>query len=385
MAVADVVNKGIRSYNTGVDWFQIRGPPMRGQGEQIRHFILKNVEDHPQDIAAVAAHHFQVSRSAITRHIDILTDDGKLAATGKTRSRRYSLMTHKTSLCLGISEHRDEDKVWHNLVAPQLEEYRGNILRICYYGFTEMLNNVIDHSEGSGAVVTIVKSAARLRITINDDGVGIFEKIRTRFNLADNRQAILELSKGKLTTDPDHHSGQGIFFTSRAFDRFCILSSQLFFSHDSDEADDWLIESKGTGEGTFVAMEVDADCTRSLVSVFDQFSSGREDDYAFSRTHVPLSLAKYGNEDLMSRSQAKRILVRFDRFKEVFLDFRGVDFIGQAFADEIFRVFPAQNPTIRLIHINANDVVSRMIQWVKEGYPNQDENPGDNWTHVAHT
>jgi len=54
-------------------------------------------------------------------------------------------------------------------------------------------------------------------------------------------------------------------------------------------------------------------------------------------------------------------LVRFDRFQEVFLDFAGVPFIGQAFADEIFRVFKNQHPDIHLVWINANPDVEKMI------------------------
>jgi hypothetical protein len=50
-------------------------------------------------------------------------------------------------------------------------------------------------------------------------------------------------------------------------------------------------------------------------------------------------LAKYGNDQLISRSQAKRLLARIELFKIVLFDFSGVETIGQAFADEIFRVF----------------------------------------------
>ena len=38
----------------------------------------------------------------------------------------------------------------------------------------------------------------------------------------DKRQALFELSKGKFTTDPSRHSGEGVFFTSRMFDDFEI-------------------------------------------------------------------------------------------------------------------------------------------------------------------
>ena len=83
------------------------------------------------------------------------------------------------------------------------------------------------------------------------------------------------------------------------------------------------------------------------------------------KTQVPVFLAIYGNENLISRSQAKRLLVRFEKFKTIILDFEGVDMIGQAFADEIFRVFQNTHPTIDIRPINTNEQVEKMISRAK--------------------
>jgi hypothetical protein len=82
----------------------------------------------------------------------------------------------------------------------------------------------------------------------------------------------------------------------------------------------------------------------------------------FSRTSVPVTLAQYGEENLVSRSQAKRLLARFDKFKEVVLSFKGVERIGQAFADEIFRVFKKAHPDLSILYIEANHEVEKMIK-----------------------
>ena len=82
---------------------------------------------------------------------------------------------------------------------------------------------------------------------------------------------------------------------------------------------------------------------------------------AFSHTHVPRRLAVYGSENLVSRSQAKRVLRRFDRFREVMLDFTGIDEVGQAFADEVFRVYKISNPEINIVAIGANAQIRGMI------------------------
>ncbi|MHB8254030.1 MAG: STAS-like domain-containing protein [Acidiferrobacter sp.] len=166
--------------------------------------------------------------------------------------------------------------------------------------------------------------------------MGIFKKIQTALGLLDERHAVLELSMGKLTTDPNHRSGEGIFFCSRMFDAFNILSGGVYFSHTFRETKDWILEHESTGR-TIVWMELNNHTSRTDKAIFDQYTSG--DDYGFNKTVVPVRLAQYGNEKLISRSQAKRLLARIERFKVVILDFSEVDMIGQAFADEVFRVF----------------------------------------------
>jgi len=69
-----------------------------------------------------------------------------------------------------------------------------------------------------------------------------------------------------------------------------------------------------------------------------------------------------GADKLVSRSQAKRVTARLDRFKEIVLDFRRVDTIGPAFADEIFRVFQRAHPGIHVRWVNAGPDVERMIR-----------------------
>jgi uncharacterized protein (DUF1330 family) len=80
------------------------------------------------------------------------------------------------------------------------------------------------------------------------------------------------------------------------------------------------------------------------------------------KKHIPMVLEQHGSEGLVTRSQAKRLLTRFDRFKEIVLDFQDVENIGQAFADEIFRVFHNEHPNINLYSINTNEQVLSMIK-----------------------
>jgi hypothetical protein len=65
--------------------------------------------------------------------------------------------------------------------------------------------------------------------------------------------------------------------------------------------------------------------------------------------------------DLVSRSQARRLLSGLELFKEVTLDFNEIEYIGQAFADEIFRVFPNMNPGTVIFSNNMNTGIQAMI------------------------
>lgn len=50
------------------------------------------------------------------------------------------------------------------------------------------------------------------------------------------------------------------------------------------------------------------------------------------------------------------------RFRHVALDFAGVHWIGQAFADEIFRVFARAHPEVELMPVHADPEVQQMIR-----------------------
>ena len=333
---------------------------VRARGEAVRRFIISNVAGHPGDIAKITAAKFDISRQALHKHITKLVEEGALAVEGKTRNRVYKLSPlvqwEKTwKLAVPLTE----DLVWRESIADSLGKMPENVIDLWHHGFSEMFNNVIDHSEGSSVAVAFTKTAASTELLLCDDGVGIFKKIQAALGLLDERHAVLELAKGKFTTDPKNHSGEGVFFTSRMFDNFVILSGDVYFSHDSERPEDLIDETEGSLSGTIVRMGLSNHTSLTPKKVFDRFTSG--DDYGFTKTVVPVKLARYGDDKLVSRSQAKRLLARVDRFKTVILDFKGVESIGQAFADEVFRVFVNSHPDLEIRETNANSLVRRMI------------------------
>ncbi len=333
------------------------------QDPLVREFILRNVEKFPNSIAREAAGEFGLSRTAVNRYLRRLIDEGLLVATGKTNARRYELrnLVDITFRLEGITASSSEDTVWRFRILPHIRDIPNNIVDICQYGFTEMLNNVIDHSVSDDAIISYRQNYCKISMNVMDSGVGIFAKIQEDFNLTDPRSALLELSKGKLTSDKARHTGEGIFFTSRMFDVFQIGSGYLIYTRLRTSDSEWLIEADDVADphrGTFVRMKISTDADWTTKQIFAQYEG---DHMRFRRTHVPITLGNYPGEQLVSRSQAKRILARFEEFSEVRLDFHGVEEIGQAFADEIFRVFRNAHPDIMISVTRAEPNVQHTI------------------------
>lgn len=334
------------------------------RSEQIDAALLSVVERHPRDLAATVAAQLGLSRTAAASRIRALLDTGYLVRHGSTTRPSYALGSNRWGRFRYERAGLTEDRVWVGDVAPMLGRLPANVREIAHYGLTEMVNNAIDHSEGGVVEVMVDLNRNRLTLIVRDDGIGIFRKITRALDLPDERLALLELAKVKLTTDPRRHSGEGIFFASRMFDRFVIASGELVFDHDDTEADDVLFdvtEDGANGLGTRVDMQIAVDSTRESAEVFQAYSSG-PDEYTFAKTVVPVRLAKVGEDNLISRAQAKRLLQRVDRFRCVVLDFAEVASIGQAFADEIFRVFANEHPEVELVPIHAATEVQQMIR-----------------------
>src|SRR5688500_11476031 len=123
---------------------------VHGRGENVRSFILKNIEAHPSDISKVAAGHFGITRQAVSRHLQKLTAEGCLTETGNTKGRRYKLVSSTVwSHHYPITKELAEDVVWSNDIRPALGKLPDKVLNIWNHGFTEMFNNAIDHSNGT--------------------------------------------------------------------------------------------------------------------------------------------------------------------------------------------------------------------------------------------
>ncbi|MBT3508966.1 MAG: DUF4325 domain-containing protein [Nitrospina sp.] len=338
---------------------------VKNQAEEIRSYLLAKIPVHPQNIVAKTAAAFACSRTTVHRHLNRLVRDGKIIKSGTTRQAKYFLKTEKNKkFQIPLEPGIAEDEVWKENFLQDFETLSKNILEICEYGFLEMLNNAIDHSEGTGVVIKTIWASDSVTIAIRDNGIGIFRKIKNALELDNERESILDLSKGKFTTDQENHTGEGIFFTSRAFDIFHIVSRGISYIRTNWD-EDWFVETMKDENvpGTGLIMKIALDSKRKMQKVFEEFvEENPEGMPKFDRTHILVQLSQLGDERYVSRSQARRICLGLEKFKHVVLDFKDISTVGQGFVDEVFRVFQSKHPGIKITYTNANDDVRFMIE-----------------------
>ena len=252
---------------------------MKNRAQEIRSFLLEKVPEHPKDIVAVTAKKFSVSRTTVHRHLKTLIKQGGVLKTGTTRRVTYYLKSAKDKkLTFEIKNTAGEFEVWKEHLKDSFEELPKNVFDICEYGFSKMFNNAMVYSEGNHIRVRTIWGKKSIQIAISDDGVGIFHKIKQAENLKDERESALILSRGKFTTDPQRHSGEGLFFTSRAVDDFFLNSNNLSLMRSNLE-DDWFLEKKeGLLKGTVVIMVVQLDTAKVLQDIFAQDTVKDKDD-----------------------------------------------------------------------------------------------------------
>lgn len=338
------------------------------KSKEIREYILEKVAHYPKHISKMVQEKFDLSKQGAYYHLKKLVDEQILEATGLRQNKTYKENPKETWQQVfdidGLSEHLIWDMVQDSQILPDLDQDKAAYTLM--YGFTEMLNNAIDHSEGEKVLVTVEVFHSKIRVIIQDNGIGIFKKIQREEGLDDERQAILLLSKGKYTSMPEHHSGQGIFFTSKAFDFFDIISGEVCFIHEKEGHNDWVLDNENQYKnGTTVMMALGTNSKLNMEDLFADYTSN-DGEFGFDTTLVPVRKLQTSNEDVVSRSQAKRLMVGLHKFDYVRLDFDGINRIGQAFADEVFRVWKNKNPNTKLITTGENEAINKMIRRVED-------------------
>lgn len=327
---------------------------MKEAKRNIVHLFADGEWHSAGEIAAVLG----VTRQTAHRHLRQLVDDDQLMVAGAGRGTRYRQRTKGFSRSFE-TDGLDEATLWESLSGPAtiFDSLPKTAESILAYAFTEMVNNVADHSGSSTVSVGAEFDGVIVTLRIADEGVGIFEHIRDRLGLSSELEALQELSKGKTTTMPERHSGEGVFFTSKAVHEFEIRSGSIRWVVDNRRTDMAFGDLDPPVTGTRIRLELDTESTRDLTEVFEEYAEGFE----FSKTRTIIQLFAIGTR-FISRSEAKRLLHGLEKFREVVLDFKGVDLVGQGFADEVFRVWARAHPETRFVPVNMSKPVEFMIE-----------------------
>lgn len=327
--------------------------------QKLRMLINRNQEGVTADLLEKELGY---SRQYIVRLLTRLISQDEIHRQGKTRAAKYfpgKASNEIDSLELikerqGLSEYTVLEEVIKRMRLNA--RLNRNSVSIFDYAFTEMLNNAVEHSYSKKVWIKVEIDHSSVTFVIKDLGIGAIESIKTGFDISDDFLALEHLFKGKQTTAREAHSGQGIFFTSKVVDSYKIATSGMEFTIDNVEADEFLGDSRQR-KGTTVTCAIKKNTRRKIKDVFDKYAG---DDYEFNQNIVKINLSKH--KRLMSRSEAKRLLLGLDEYVVLDFNFKNVHEVGQGFCDEIFRVYANRNPGKVLSYHGASDVVRYMIE-----------------------
>lgn len=344
--------------------------------EQIKSYILEKINENQQNLITSVAQKCDISATTVQRYLKQLLKEDVIKENSEKNGYEIINTINEAFIFEKDICSLEEQQIFDKYIRPLLSELPHNVQRIWEHVFTEIMNNAIEHSDADQIVIRLLKNKLHTTIIIDDDGIGIFNRICAYITERDKKaytldDAVTMLFAGKLTTNEACHSGEGIFFSSRAVDKFIILSSNRIFTHDRYELEDnWNIETMESSKakeillnkkGTYVLMELRNDSKKILREIFDMYG---DQTRGFYKTQIPLkNIITSGFA--VSRSQARRISASFEKFKEVELNFDGIDEISQAFAHEMFVVFQKKHPDIKFIIKNANEQINYMINRVK--------------------
>lgn len=325
--------------------------------KNIISYLLEKIGQNADNPSKIVSEAFDVNRNTIHKYINKLEEENIIK---RVKRGIYQLVESSENYVFlkSKNEIKNETAIFNITLKNHIDDFSGNVKEIWEYAFSEMVNNVIDHSGADFLAVVVKRNYLNTTVYISDDGIGIFEKIKNYFNLSSLDDAICELFKGKLTTDKANHSGEGIFFSSKLMDDFAILSDGKVFSADKYDHSIITVDEFPV-KGTFVVMRLSNYSHKMCKEIFDKYS---DVNGGFNKTVIPLK--NIFDASPVSRSQARRVLNSLEKFEEIILDFENIEWMGQGFAHQIFVVFKNNYPDIQLTPVNMNEDVTKMYNHV---------------------
>ncbi|MDC8784600.1 ATP-binding protein [Roseateles koreensis] len=334
--------------------------PTRLSLDHLTLWITAAAREHSLDLASHIEERTGASRRAALAALRKLVDANWLSRSGSDRRPVYGpgqlRQVARSYTLYGLQE----DIPWQRDFAPHFA-LPPHVLRMVRHGFTELVNNAADHSGGSSVTVSLRQTPSHVQLLVSDDGCGVFDKICQSFDIADAQHAMLELSKGRLTSQPEQHTGRGLFFSSQLADVFDIHANGTAFQRRAWESNGWRPGRPMPRQGSSIYMAVALDTTRTLDQVMQAWSvdgSGIE----FDQTTIHLSLLAGEGQALDSRAQARRVAARLGTFRRAEISFAGVEDVGHGFTDELFRVFARAHKEVDLVPTHMTPRIAALVK-----------------------
>jgi len=336
---------------------------------ELKDLILQEIKKQKEVKASDLVKSLGFTRAYLNRFLQELRQEGRIILLGRTNRSVYVLadkdaVASAKGRILSFSKTYKNESLSEHAVLEEIKRDTGifngikdNVKKILDYAFSEMLNNAIDHSRSENIEIKFVSREELIFFSVKDFGVGIFNNIMKNKGLVSEIEAVQDLLKGKQTTAPERHSGEGIFFTSKVGDSLVIASGRKRIIFNNLVDDIFISDITSSEKGTRVFFAISKNSDLEIKTVFDEYSG---DSYEFDKTRVAVRLYKIGSY-YISRTQASRVMAGLEKFKRVVLDFKHINSIGQAFADEIFRVWISINPGIEISIENSNENIDLMI------------------------
>lgn len=185
--------------------------------EEIKKYIIRKIALDDAMVIEKTMDNFSISITSVKRYIQDALKNGIIMASGEKQCG-YHLIEQvycaEVDLCVNSLE---EDKLFKDCIAGHLGRCNDAARRIWQYACSEILNNAIEHSRGKKLYIEVRTNWLCSKVIILDDGVGVFQTLLeymsgSGWNNPRIEDALVELYKGKITSDATCHSGEGIFF-----------------------------------------------------------------------------------------------------------------------------------------------------------------------------
>ena len=324
--------------------------------EQIKDFILENLTRHQKDIIKASIRKFGLSRQAILKHMHTLISEDRVVAYGKTRDRFYELIPLVNfSKTVDIKNSFFPDEILKKQILPNLNSVALNIYEICEFSIMALLSNALDHAQATKLHYKLYVSPNDVHFVLSDNGIGIFENLNNSLILEDIQVAAIEIAKGRITTDPQNHGGDELMTVIHLFDKVTIDSSGICLTY-YNKKNEWTVTRSSQQKGTRIHLEIKSNSRRTCQEIFRQIF-----DRENKLVRIPVNLVRSDGEQVNSRIQAQSLLHNIKDLTEIEFDFKNIELIGPAFADELVRKTKEKNQLADIKWTNSTKMVDVLM------------------------